>query len=151
MKKYVFYFFLLFSIPVLLFSELPPDAYNRMVEASNEVLIIHVDEVQTDNATEDITGVSVFATVLFVYRSSSGLELGSTIRIQYQGRRVFPDHPGPARLGILEENSIRPAYLNKRWDHYVPSARGRSFSDWIWPRQYGDYEEYYQEAVEFLE
>ncbi|MFP4364834.1 MAG: hypothetical protein ACLFR1_13310 [Spirochaetia bacterium] len=148
MKKSVFQAILFLVFPAMLFCELPPDAYNRWVEESDEVLIIHIDDVTTANSSMDITDVLVSATVLYVCRSNSGLSQGDAITIEYEGRRVFPDHPGPALLGVLEETAVVPAYLNRRSGVYVPGARGRSFSTWVWPSKYGSYEECLQSAMD---
>ncbi|MEP2776713.1 MAG: hypothetical protein ABJQ29_10995 [Luteolibacter sp.] len=114
-------------------AELPPDVYERLQEDAPEVIGISVKRVfASRKGALDFSGdrdMTVFASVVSVTRTASGLKAGDEIVIRYVAKNPDAKMAGPSPIPKLEEKMEYPAWLSKSAEgHYEPAARGYSFS-----------------------
>lgn len=120
-------------LPSPVSAELPPDVYERMQRDAPEVLKISVKRVFANRkGALDFSGdrdVTVFAIVVSVTKTASGLKAGDEIVIRYVAKNPDEKMAGPRPIPKLEEKKEYPAWLSKsEAGHYEPAARGFSFT-----------------------
>lgn len=115
-----------------LFAELPPSVYEERQKAAPELVEIEVIRVDIEpGQAPDQQNIAIVALVNDVKRTSTNLQAGQLINIQY----IITDRPkdfvGPGEIPLLEEGHKGIAYLvkHKSEDSYVPAAGIMSFSN----------------------
>jgi hypothetical protein len=111
-------------------AELPPSAYVSMQKDAPEAVQIEVLRVdgQVNLGPEEQSNLTVFAKVVCIGRSASGLKPGDAITIVYSTvlKRSF-GWVGPRPLPVLKAGQY-PAFLARQGAQFVPAAQGYSFS-----------------------
>lgn len=115
-------------------AELPPEVYEELQGKASEAVVIRVEKVISERlGTLDFSGdrkQTVSAKVVSVTRTDSGLKAGDAIVIRYVSKKLAKGMAGPSPIPRLGEGREYPAWLSKSAEgHFVPAARGYSFSE----------------------
>jgi len=111
-------------------AELPPTAYIKMQQNASEQLTIEVLEVSSSLCGLNEKTYTIIAKVTDISKTTSRLDKGDTITIEYNHVIKRPDGwVGPSPVPILEPKRRYKAYLHRDEKMlYRPSAGGKSFT-----------------------
>jgi hypothetical protein len=115
-------------------AELPPGAYEELKKNASDVMTVKILKVETPEGKKGHFHVFYTAKVLEVTRSTSGVELGQTLRIasyHVTEKARKEGFVGPKIPPLLRKGWEGTVYLNKSQDKQVfdIAAYGESFEE----------------------